>query len=71
MSPVSRSNGSSSQVCTIPLVTFFYRDVAPPQQGRLAAAGAAASAAVPSANDLDGADDDASSGKKTPNGASS
>ncbi|KAH7882690.1 anti-silence-domain-containing protein [Phlebopus sp. FC_14] len=32
-------------------------DVAPPQPSRLAAAGAAASAAVPSANDLDGPDD--------------
>lgn len=43
----------------------------PPQQGRPTAAGAAASAAVPSANDLDGADDEDAPSNKTPNGASS
>ncbi|KIM61811.1 hypothetical protein SCLCIDRAFT_1215635 [Scleroderma citrinum Foug A] len=46
-------------------------DVVPPQQGRPTAAGAAASAAVPSANDLDGADDEDAPSNKTPNGASS
>jgi histone chaperone ASF1 len=39
--------------CLISLFSFVQRDVVPQSQG-LPAAGAAASAAVPSANDLDG-----------------
>ncbi|KAF8836235.1 hypothetical protein PAXINDRAFT_170200 [Paxillus involutus ATCC 200175] len=45
---------------TNPRVTRFQIrwDVSPPSQGHLAAAGAAASAAVPSADDLDGPEED-------------
>ncbi|KAL4077789.1 histone chaperone [Scleroderma citrinum] len=46
-------------------------DVSSPQQGRPTAAGAAASAAVPSARDLDDADDKGAPTSQTANGASS
>ncbi|KAG6331061.1 hypothetical protein ID866_8030 [Astraeus odoratus] len=53
-----------------PRVTRFQIkwDVAPPQQGRPNAAGAAASAAVPSANDLDSPDDGGVAANRNSNG---
>ncbi|KIJ64269.1 hypothetical protein HYDPIDRAFT_154633 [Hydnomerulius pinastri MD-312] len=65
--------GLVRDISTKLLVTRFQIewDVSPPSQGSIAAAGAAASAAVPSADDLDGPEDDADkSPPPTTNGVS-